>query len=148
MLSAQTHVPTGYNIYSNTHTCIRLWVAVYLFFSTSIQQRPSTVILTVSECRWSWLFTDSFFFIISEFQWLLGKHSGVVSCYIPHDFEFRIFLLRWLPTKARMPNLLRYLTHHWCREKIHFAIMPFPKALLQSECQNLNLDYWFYFAHQ
>lgn len=46
-----------------------------------------------------------------------------------HGFEFRVVFLHLLPTKAREPSLLCYLTQNYGK-KIHSSLLPFLKMFL------------------
>lgn len=51
--------------------------------------------------------------------------------------EFRIlFLLDWLPSKARDPHLFFYLTHCWETD----GFLPFPRAFVQKWIQQAKLE--------
>lgn len=92
--------------------------------------------------------TWALFFRICELPWCLWKHSGLVSCFLLHGLEFRIyFLLYWLPPKARGLSLPCYLSHSLGRE--NRWIHAFPRSIHTKVditlSQNFNSVYWFHF---
>lgn len=63
----------------------------------------------------------------------LERDNGVISC-----FTFRVvLLLDWMRLKAGELSLLFYLTHIWGDGRRN-GFMPFPKTLVQIECNRLG----------
>lgn len=82
---------------------------------------------------------------VALIEWVTGAYcwqniqSSHINLFLVFTRSLVVFLLAWLPPKAKELSLLYYLINSW-KDKNGF--MPFPLAL----CWNLNSVHWFYLS--
>lgn len=87
---------------------------------------------------WSWFSTDSFFFIMCEFPWLLGKNSGIVFLLLSP--QFWILSSSSLRLDASQSYSDKSTLFGPCWGKID-ELMSFPKALVWECRQQVRLEF-------